>query len=242
MAKRKFPDFQALFQPDMETQPESSGFTQKFSGLGKKSFAIIKFLLGICLLPFVYSATVAFLSEFNLIEKPLQNYFWSGIITLLIIYLFIWEPAIIYAKGQKVLELIFNFFKPLVRVAPYLLPIYTIILFIIYTLLSLVVSAKGGSASGGKSDWLIQYSLFLFGFTIALHLIFSAKTIRSKKSDFLKGNYIFGFSFIYIINLILLALFINLIFKEFSFVNFFNNSFQIAKSILYAVLKQLFLR
>jgi hypothetical protein len=116
--------------------------------------------------------------------------------------------------------------------APYVLPVYTIILFIAYGLLSAAI----------KSAWLVQYSLFLIGFTFALHLVFSAKTIRSKKSDFLKANYIFGFSLIYIFSLAILAFCTNLIFKEFSFVSFCNSAFQIAGNIFYAVFKQLFLR
>jgi hypothetical protein len=203
----------------------------KIPGLSAKAFGIIKFILGISLLPFVYSSTVAFLNELGVIEKLLQNYFWSGLITLIIMYLFVWEPVIIYARGQRLLGIIFSFFKPLVRVAPYLLPIYTIILFIGYWFLSFLI----------KSPWLLNYFLFLFGFSMGLHLIFGAKSLRSKQEDFLKANYIFGFSFVYILNLILTAFILNLIFEKFSFVNFLNNSFQSARNIFYAVFKQLFL-
>ncbi len=216
MEKKEFPKTEQDFKP----------------GLSSKLFGIIKFILGICLLPFVYSTSLAFLNQFSLVEKSIQGYFWSGISTLLIVYLFIWEPAVIYVKGQKLLEMIFIFFKPLVRLAPYVLPVYTILLFIIYGLLSLVI----------KSAWLVRYSIFLIGFTLALHLVFSAKSIRSKKSDFLKANYIFGFSLVYIINLGIVAFCINLIFREFSFVNFCNSAFQAAGNIFYAVFKQLFLR
>jgi len=213
-----------------DVKPKASGPSIRISGFSHKIFGIIKFILGICLLPFVYSLTSAFLDEFGLIQSSLQNYFCAGVISLLVIYLFVWEPAVIYAKGHKILELIFNFFKPLVRVAPYVLPIYTILLFIAYELLSLTV----------KSDWLLEYFIFLLGFSISMHLIFSAKSIRAKKSDFLKANYIFGFALIYIINIMLLSFFLNLIFKEFSFVNFFNTSFQSAKNIFRDVFRQLF--
>jgi hypothetical protein len=224
MAKKELPDIESDFKP------APSGISGKISGYSNKLFGIIKLILGICLLPFVYSFSVAFLDEFVLIGKSSQKDFWSGLVIFLIIYLFVWEPAVIYAKGQKLLEIIFNFFKPIVKVAPYLLPIYTIVLFIIYGLLSLVVS----------SLWLLKYAMFLFGFSIALHLVFSAKAIRYKKGDFLKANYIFGFAFIYMVNVFILALGISLIFKEFSFVSFFNVSFQIAKGIFGAVFKQLF--
>lgn len=217
---------------EKKESPRKENNTQpKIAGLSSKMFGIIKLILGICLLPFVYSTSFSFLNEFGVIEKSAQNYFWSGVITLLLIYLFVWEPAIIYAKGQRILEVIFTFFKPLVRVAPYLLPIYTIVLFILYWILSGIL----------KSPNLINYFVFLFGFTMGLHLIFGAKSLRSKQQDFLKANYIFGFSFVYILNLVLVAFILNLIFDKFSVVNFLNNSFQIAKNIFSAVFKQLFL-
>jgi len=223
-------DKKASPNKENDSKPKGAGVSSKISGLSNKAFAIIKFILGICFLPFVYSGSVAFLNEFSLIGKSYQNYFWSGVITLLLIYLFVWEPVIIYAKGQKLLELIFTFFKPLVKVAPYLLPIYTVVLFIAYELLSLAV----------KEPWVLEYSIFLLGLTISLHIIFSAKSLRLKSDDFLKANYIFGFSFIYILNLVLLSFCINLVFKEFSFVNFANTTFSQATNIFYAVLKQLF--
>ncbi|HTZ11662.1 MAG TPA: hypothetical protein VMD04_04750, partial [Candidatus Margulisiibacteriota bacterium] len=126
-------------------------------------------------------------------------------------------------------EAAFSYLKPLVRVAPYLLPIYTIIVFLLYLLLAYVFKS------------LADYFMFLFGFTIVLHLIFSAKTMRGKKEDFLKGNYIFGFSLIYIINIGLLSFCFSVLFEKFSFVNFCNQSFLIAKGIFGAIIKQLFL-
>jgi hypothetical protein len=205
-------------------------FAGKFAKAYGKIFGILKFLFGVCLIPFIYSTSYAFLNELGSIEPSLQRYFWAGCIVFLLIYLFIWEPAKVYSAGHKLLEIVFSFFQPLVRFAPYLLPIYTIVLFIAYGILSLFI----------KSDWLLNYALFAFGLTITLHLVFSAKTIRGKKGDFLKGNYIFGFSFIYIINLAFLAMGLNVIFAKFSFVNFANLSLQIAGGIFGAIFKQLF--
>jgi len=233
MAKKELPDKKLLKDSPLSREPAgiSGDFSSKISGLSSKAFGIIKFILGLVLLPFVFSTAVSFLNEFSLVNRNLQTIFWSGAISFLVIYLFIWEPALIYNKGHKLLEIMFSFFKPMVNVAPFLLPIYVILAFIIYGLLSLAI----------KSSWLIEYTLFLVGFAAVLHLVFSAKTIRTKKGDFLKGNYIFGFSFIFILNLALLAMGFSLIFKEFSFVNFCNISFGIANKIFYAVFKQLFI-
>ena len=236
MAKKEFPDkLPPKGKKEDFAQDDFGGlsgnFSSKISGLSSKLFGLIKIILAILILPFVYSSIVSFLNEFAQIDAHLQQIFLNGIITFLAIYLFIWEPAIIYNKGHKLLEILFSFFKPMINVAPFLLPIYTILFFIIYGLLSLGISSR----------WLIEYAVFLIGFSTILHLTFSAKTIRSKKGDFLKANYIFGFSFIFILNVALLAFGLSLIFREFSFVNFCNISFNIAKSIFYACFKQLFL-
>ncbi len=246
MAKKEFPEKFPLKGKEAPAQDNFGGglsgdFSSKISGLSSKLFGVIKVILAVLILPFVYSSIVSFLNEFGQVDKRLQQIFWNGAITFLAIYLFIWEPALIYKKGHKLLEIIFSFFKPMVNVAPFLLPIYTILFFIIYGLLSLGISAGGGSAFGGKSGWLIEYTLFLAGFSTILHLVFSAKTIRAKKWDFLKANYIFGFSFIFILNLALLAFGFSLIFKESSFVNFCNVSFTIGRNIFYVVFKQFFL-
>ncbi|MBU1125964.1 MAG: hypothetical protein KKC84_08050 [Candidatus Omnitrophica bacterium] len=234
MAKRKSPDFDALFkaeEQDDQSPPPESGFFDRFSGWYQKAFGIIKLIFGLCFLPFVYAFSTSFMHESALIERALQDYFWGGVIAFLLIYLFIWEPAIIYAKGHRVIEFIFTFFKPLVKFAPYLLPTYTILLFAFFGFFSLFINAR----------WLIESMMFLVGFSTMLHLVFCAKTIRGKKSDFLKGNYIFGFSFVYVVNVSILGLCLNFIFKEFSFVRFFNIALQNAGSIFYAVFKQLFL-
>ncbi|MDP3041523.1 MAG: hypothetical protein Q8N62_02140 [Candidatus Omnitrophota bacterium] len=235
MAKKEFPDKQALKGKEKPVQNDMGGlsgdFSSKISGLSSKAFGIIKFILAVILLPLVYSSVVAFINEFIQIDKGLQQIFYNGIISFLVIYLFIWEPAVIYNKGHKLLEICFSFFKPMVSVAPFLLPIYTILFFLIYSLLAL----------GIKSGWLIEYTLFSIGFSSILHLVFSAKTIRSKKGDILKANYIFGFSFIFILNIALLALGFSLVFKEFSFVNFCNISITIFRHIFLVVFKQLFL-
>lgn len=208
----------------------SGGIKSKLSGLTSRAFGIIKLILGICLLAFVYSGTMAFFGEFNTVEKNLQNVFWAGVISFTLMYLFVYEAGMIYKKGQRILELIFKFFAPLVKVAPYLLPIYMILIFGIYLLLSLFV----------KGDALLRNSLFLLGFSLALHLIFSAKSMRSRQGDFLKSNYIFGFSFIYIVNLLLLCFFLNVLFDKFSFVNFCNNSYQAGAGIFKTIFRQLF--
>ncbi len=234
MAKKELPE---KLPPKTKEKPEThqaaglgGDFSSKISGLSSKLFGVIKFILAVVMLPLVYASTVSFINEFGQLDRYLTQLFFNGIISFLVIYLFIWEPAGIYNRGHKLLEFMFSFFKPMVNVAPFLLPIYTIVFFIIYGLLALWIA----------SDWLIQYTMFLTGFSAILHLTFAAKAIRTKKGDFLKANYIFGFSFIYTLELFLLALGFSLIFENFSLVNFCNTSFGIFKDIFLGAFNQLF--
>jgi len=225
MEKKEFPkkDFGRNLKPDKAA-------IGKPSRISNKAFDIIKLVLGVCLLPFVYSSTAAFLRQIAYIDSSLQDYFWFGVIAFIIAYLFVVESGWVYEKGHKLLEVIFGFFQPLVKVAPYLLPVYTIIIFFVYLILNLFIN----------NSRLINYTMFFFGASLIMHLIFSSKAIRSKKGDLLRSNYIFGFSFIYIINLGIFAFFLNVIFNDFSFVKFCNTAYSIASNIFGVIFSQLF--
>jgi hypothetical protein len=202
----------------------------KFKHLLDRTFSVIKLILGLCFLAFVYTGSVGFLQELKQADRRLQDDFWTGIITFVMIYLFLWEPAKVYQKGQKFLGFIFNFFAPLVKFAPYVLPIYTIILFSIYPLARVF----------WKSPLVTEYFIFFGGVSIALHLVMTAKTLRNKPGDFLKANYIFGFSLVYILNLLLIAICFQLMLDKFSFYNFFQGSYNESQRIWHAVFKQIF--
>jgi len=233
MVKKEFLNKKEVSKQPKEVKAKSSGSSLKSfasSGISQKIFGIVKFLLGLCLLPCVYAVSAVFVLQISAVQSAIQGYFWAGVIAFIVFHIFIGELAIIYDSGHKFLELIFSFFAPLVKVAPYLLPVYTIILCLVYAILSLFI----------KSVWLLQYILFLLGFTTMLHLAFSAKTVRSQEDDFLKGNYIFGFSFIYIVNVGFVALILSFMVSSFNFGDFAGRSVALYKYSFYAIFKQLF--
>lgn len=228
MEKKEFPK-KNTFKREGKSDSTFSA-PRKLSKFQGKVLGIVKFILGICLLPFVYSVSCAFLSEFSRVPGSLQRYFWGGVISLLVVFLFIWEPLVVYTRGQEILELVFGFFRPLIKIAPYLLPIYTLIALVIYELLVVLFDMPETS---------VNYFIFILGLTMALHIVFSGKSLRAK-GDFLKADYIFYFSFVYILNIGLLSFCVNIIYPNFHLFDFCNESFQIAKGIFSAVFKQLF--
>ena len=220
-----------LLHPSAEEEspsPIKVGFLRVLSFL----LTLAKLILGLMLLPFVYSTSVAFFNSLRLANQVALVYFFAGVFTLLVVHLFIWELKIVYSAGGKLLALIFSFIQPLVKVAPYLLPTYTIIIFIIYSIVLLF----------SKSQEVLYYFIFFFGFSMSMHLIFSSRSLRTKRGDFLKANYIFGFCLIYMINLVLVATFLNLVIADYSLITFFRSSFRTGENILVVILAQLFYR
>ncbi len=203
---------------------------------GKKSFIppavlnVIKLIVGICLLPFAYSFAAAFIVHVGRLSGVYQAALWSGAGTFLFFFLFIAEPVEIYNAGHRLLEIAFSSFQPLVKVAPDVLPIYTIIVFLVYALLSLF----------GKGSWLGGYTIYLMGLCTVLHLVFCAKNIRSQKDDFLKSDYILKFTFIFIVNILLLGLFLSCVSGDFAFGGFFIKGLTAAANLFAATFKQLF--
>ncbi|MDI6606275.1 MAG: hypothetical protein QME65_03930, partial [Candidatus Omnitrophota bacterium] len=179
--------------------------------LPRKATAVIKFAAGILLLPLLYSFSVSFINEFNTVKGDLALYFWAGAVSFAIFFIFIYQPELIYNYGQQAVGAFFSFYKPLAGIASYLVPAYTLALFIIYWVLSVILGARGISG----------YFLLLIGFASALHLVFSAKSLNSGRGDFLKANYIFGFSLVYLVNLLLLGGALSLMLRGFSFAGFF---------------------
>jgi hypothetical protein len=211
-------------------KPKPGKFQAMLQNIANKTLAILKLLLGLTFLAFVYAGSRGFFSKFRLADPGLQACFWLGIVLFLITHLFLYELSIVYQKGQKILAFVFKFFAPLVKVAPYVLPIYSLLIFALYPLLKMWLTAK--DAAG--------IVVFLGGFSWALHIIFSAKSLRSKQGDFLKANYIFSFTLIYILDLLMIAFLLSLIVDKFSFVAFFQSSFEAARNLWMTVTKQIF--
>ncbi|MBU0548777.1 MAG: hypothetical protein KJ838_00415 [Candidatus Omnitrophica bacterium] len=196
----------------------------------QKALKVLKTIIIVFLLPWVYSFSLAFVNESQAVQRALFNSFVCGIISFLVIYLFIYSPSKVYQKGQKMTEATFRFISPLVKVAPFVMPIYSIIIFLLYALIFRFV----------HSQMIFKIFMFLIGFSIILHLVFSAKVLHSRKDDFLMINYLFSFIFIYLINVALLSLGFSIIFKAFSLNSFCQSSLEISSSIFSAVFNQLF--
>ncbi|MDD4909611.1 MAG: hypothetical protein PHR44_02875 [Candidatus Omnitrophica bacterium] len=193
-------------------------------------FGLLKLFLGILVVPLCVGTSAAFIYNFRLLEPAVIKCFINGAVTFIALFFLIWEPLLLYNKGQRIISVIFSFFLPLVKVASYVLPAYVIVLFAGYFILRFF----------GLEGPALGCIVFLIGFSQALHLAFTARTLRQKK-DFLKANYVFGFSAIYVLNIFILALGISFMFARFSFLDFARSACQITGEIYRPLVAQLFM-
>ncbi|MDP8260461.1 MAG: hypothetical protein P9L96_05650 [Candidatus Gygaella obscura] len=191
----------------------------------------LKLILGLLILPFVISVTIVFIKYISQIEKVALSYFINGMVFFLVLYLFVYEPRFFYKKGQHFLEVVFRFFAPLVKTAPYVLPIYVIIFGLLHFVLRLF----------SDSVYILYYSLFLCSFSLIMHLSFSARILRPKRIEYASiANYIFAISIIYIVNILVFGSILNFMLESFSFSGLFNGSVDLTKAIYSSIFNQLF--
>ena len=191
---------------------------------------ILKLAIAIILLPVVIGISFGFYSQLGMVEKAIRLNFFFGIFIFLLFYLFLYEPSDIHKKGQRLVQVIFRFFSPLVKVASFCLPIYTILFLLLFVFFSLIL----------KTNNYNYFFAFLIGFSFIFHLVFTAKTLRSKDSFFMFANYMFFMELIYLFNVFLVAFGFHYLLNGFSFVEFYHQTFAVAKDIYVTVIDQLF--
>jgi len=174
--------------------------------------------------------TTGFVNELFLLDPMQSNCFLWGIIGYLVFHLFIAEPYGLYQYGKGLIGDIFKFFAPLVVVAPLVLPIYSILLLILFYFSTFLV----------KDTDLSVYFLFFASFAFAMHMIFTARDLRQQDSETLKSQYFFSIALIYLVSLLAVALMLHLSFLRFSFVNFIKATLSISDGIYTAIFNQLF--
>jgi len=198
--------------------------------LTERLISIVKFIVAVLILPIVVAVTISLFNHIVILPKGSVNYFLGGIISYLILHLFIFEGSALFEKGQAIVGVLFKFISPLANILSFALPIYAIITLIVYFLFSLFVNI----------DSYIGIFIFLISFAVILHIVNCAKSLSSQGDDFLKGNYFFSLELIYILNIFIFAAILHCFVRKFLFLDFFNTFLKVTKYTYFLVIKQLF--
>ncbi|MFH1046412.1 MAG: hypothetical protein V1727_05545 [Candidatus Omnitrophota bacterium] len=217
--------------------------------------SIFKTIVGILLLPVSLAATKAFAVELGQIKQldGSAEYFLNGVLIYLVIHLVLHKPDFFYVFGHEVAHALaallcggrVNSFNVSARggavttsksnsfiaLFPYFFPTYTILVWLAYFFTTLFYH-KGN---------FMPHFLFLVGFTLALHLIMTADSLKIKQPDIFKTGYLFSISMVYVLNLLLISFILSLVFAGFSFSQFFLSGAERSGEIYQAIYSQLFL-
>ncbi len=191
---------------------------------------VLKFLFAALFLPVVIGSTMALQNEVMGFDASLRHSLWIGLVAYLVLFFFVYDFAHVYQFGQNVMTFCFQFFKPMLNFAPYVLPIYTIVVLIAFAVMS---------AMGKAHEWQGMF-FSLIAFTFSMHIILTAKDLYKKDPGFGKPTYFFGMELVYIIDVFLIALVMNVVLPGFSFIEFFKRLSGVSLDIYKPVIGQLF--
>ena len=216
---------------------------------------ILHLIINILLIPVCIITTISFYEGIFVIQDVSKSglYFILGALIYSLVHLLLFRLDFLYVFGHESMHAFATFCSGgksskmkvsskegsvktttpnfFVMLAPYLMPIYTVIIAIIYFVLSFFMDVN-------------RYSgifIFLVGFTLMFHLAYTAESMKGKQSDLIKAGYLSSISFIYIINLVIAFFIMSLFFRDVSFIDFIANVYEKTKFFYYSFWKQLFL-
>ena len=191
----------------------------------------LKFVVAVLLLPVVIASTVALNGQVMAVTDGLQQKLWLGLLSYLVLKFFVYDFMHVYQFGQGIVTFCFQFLKPLVNAAPFVIPIYTVLVLIAYAIVSAL----------GKMTLPVQgYFFMVLAFTFAMHIILTAQALYTKDTAVGKPTYFFSMQLIYIVDVFLIALVMNAALPAFHFVDFFKTLGSVSYDIYRAVFTQLF--
>ena len=174
---------------------------------------VIKFVAAVVFLPLVIAVAMGFGDELAR-NKAMQDIFAWGVLIYTLWHLFVFSFARLFEFFQKIFADIFRFSSLLQAVVPRGVPLGTTLLLLVYFLVTNLFRLKGAEP--------IVY--FLTGFSLALHVVLIAAELYREDPQFLKPHYFFSICLTFIVNLLIVALLLDLNFEKFSFLRFWQQS------------------
>jgi hypothetical protein len=216
---------------------------------------ISKALIGIILIPTVLGISLSLFESLSGIAAARisgSRVFMWGVISYVLLHLFIVKPNYVYTLGHEMMHAITalmfggrvrsmnvseeggsvettstNF---IITLSPYLIPAYTLIFSLLYIILPLFIK---------NVNFRSPY-LFLAGASLALHPVFTADVLKKDQPDIINTGYLFSLAIIFIVNLLIAGSVICGLFEGITLKAFFHDSYLNSKAIYIKVFRQLF--
>ncbi|MCK5581463.1 MAG: hypothetical protein KAJ18_09350 [Candidatus Omnitrophica bacterium] len=197
--------------------------------MSKKFFQFIKLALAILAFPVLIALTMSFSEELMRIPE-MHEVFLCGIIAYVFMHLFVFVPERFFYFVQKIFYDIFQRQPTLYHVVPRVVPFVPTLL-----LIGLYICASIMNVGG-----VAQIVMFFVGFAWAMHLVMIAQEMHEEDTKKIKAHYYLLMSGTYVANVLVVALFVDLDFKQFSFLSFLSQWGVGAKELYLSLQGQLF--
>jgi len=213
---------------------------------------LLKSVIGVLVVPVMFAVTHAYYA--NLVMVPelagsLRFFLW-GVAGYVILHLLFYKPTYLYVLGHEAIHAgvawafggkvkSFNVSKEggsvgtdksnfVIELSPYFVPIYAIIVTLIYFIVASSYSIDG------------SVFVFLIGFTLAFHIISTIEVMKIRQPDIVKSGYFFSIVIVYVLNIVVIAMIFALLFRSFSAKQFFVDTYLMTKGAYIAIVRQLF--
>lgn len=177
----------------------------------KYILSILKVILSIALMPVSVAVTLTLVDHLNTYPAVLSVNFLYGAGFFVLIFLFFYQFWGFFELGYKVLNNLFQFAAPMDKWLAYATPIYTILVLLIFYIVRVL----------GKVVHLDHQFSFMAGFTLVMHFLVLAQELQNQEKTPVKPDYLLAINVIYIYDIFLVVLLMDLVFQKWSFPQFF---------------------
>ncbi len=187
---------------------------------------ILKLGLFILLLPLLIAVIVAFHKELDVFKQAQDIFIW-GVMAYTVLHLFIFTPQALYRFWQGVFMEICAFAGTVANIIVLAIPIVMTVMLLTYYMSTVIF----------RQPWAVSWVIFLVGFALAFHVILSAQELYEADDTQLKGHYLLTLSLVFIVNILITAGLLDLIFKNFSAVSFLREAVHYAEKLYVGVFR-----
>lgn len=208
---------------------------------------LFKNLIGLLLLPVCAGTSMAL---FDLLKslRPVgqtQLFFIGGMLTYALLYLVSFKMTFLYVLGHEAVHALFAVLSggavksfsvstkggnvtttktnTIVSLGPYFFPIYTVFFALIFFVLGVFFQ---------ETYRYTNVFLYLSGFSIAFHFFMTFNSLKTEQQDLIENGHLFSLVLVYIINILVLALLLSLVFSNASMFVFLKRALNCSAQIV----------
>jgi len=185
---------------------------------------ILKFVLAVLLLPFVWATSVSFHKYVVALPGTYGDFFFWGMFGFLLCFLFFYQFWGVYEFGQKITSGIFKFMVPADNFIAKIIPFYLTVILLLHFITTKFFNVNDYG----------HYFMYFAGFAFTMHVLLTAQDLQQQEHAFIKPAYLFVITTTLVLMICVVVLLFDLLLGEFLFLAFIKSAVSDALGIYYA--------